>query len=142
MTTSEKVAYLKGLAEGFGTDPGSKEGKLLSVVLDILEDLALDIEDIHDELAEVEDGLDIVSDDLEEVEELLFGDDEFDGEDDEDDFDDEDEELDTDGLTLYEAQCPSCGEYVTFEESVLEQGGIACPSCGESLEFELGGEEE
>lgn len=135
MTTSEKVAYLKGLAEGFGTDPASKEGKLLSVVMDILEDLALDIEDIHDELIELEDGLDVVSDDLEDVEEVLFGDDDFDDED--DDFDDEDEELDTDGLTLYEAQCPSCGEYVTFEESVLESGGINCPACGESLEFEL-----
>ena len=134
MTTSEKVAYLKGLAEGFGTDPNTKEGKLLSVVMDILEDLALDIEDIHDELIEFEDGLDAVSDDLEDVEELLFGDDEFDDED--------DEELDADGLTLYEAQCPSCGEYVTFEESVLEQGGIACPNCGESLEFELDPSEE
>lgn len=142
MTTAEKVAYLKGLAEGLGVDPAGREGKLLSVVLDILEDLALDVEDIHDELAEIEDGLDIVSDDLEEVEELLFGDDEFDDEDDfDDEFDDEDEELDTDGLTLYEAQCPTCGEYVTFEESVLEQGGIACPNCGESLEFELGEEE-
>lgn len=142
MTTAEKVAYLKGLAEGFGLDPASKEGKLLSVIADILEDLALDVEDIHDELAEFEDGLDIVSEDLADVEELLFGDDD-DLDDEDEDFDD-DEELDTEGLTLYEAQCPTCGEYVTFEESVLEQGGIVCPACGESLEFELepSGEEE
>lgn len=144
MTTAEKVAYLKGLAEGFGLDPNAKEGKLLSVIADILEDLALDVEDIHDELAELEDGLDIVSEDLADVEELLFGDDE--DPDDEYEDEDDDEELDTEGLTLYEAQCPTCGEYVTFEESVLEQGGIVCPACGESLEFELdpadGDEEE
>lgn len=135
MTTAEKVAYLKGLAEGYGLDPAAKEGKLLSVVLDILEDLALDVEDIHDELAEFEDGLDAVSEDLADVEDLIYDDEDDDDED--EDEDDEDEELDTDGLTLYEAQCPTCGEYVTFEESVLEQGGINCPNCGESLEFEL-----
>ena len=133
MTTSEKVAYLKGLIEGYGIAADDKQGKLLSVILDILEDLSFDVEDIHDNLAELEDGLDAVSEDLEDVEELLFGDDE----DDFDDFDEDDEELDTDGLTLYEAQCPACGEYVTFEESVLDEGSIACPNCGESLEFEL-----
>jgi len=139
MTTAEKVAYLKGLIEGAEIDTSTKEGKMLSVVVDILEDLAFDVEDIHDELAEFEDGLDAVSEDLADVEDLLFGDDE-----DDEDFDDEDEdeELDTEGLTLYEAQCPTCGEFVTFEESVLEQGGIVCPNCGESLEFELGEDDE
>lgn len=140
MTTSEKVAYLKGLAEGFGVDPATREGKLLAAITDILEDLALDLEDVADSMGELEEGLDAVSDDLADVEEILFGDID---EDDEDEDDDEDEEeLDTDNLVLYEAQCPSCGEYVTFEESVLEQGGIQCPVCGESLEFELEPAEE
>ena len=140
MTTAEKVAYLKGLAEGFGTDPSSKEGKLLTTIIDILEDLALDLEDVMDSVDELEEGLDAVSDDLQDVEDIVFDDDfddDFDDEDDEDDFEDDDELLDTDDLVLYEAQCPTCGEFVTFEESVLEQGGIACPNCGESLEFEL-----
>ncbi len=140
MTTSEKVAYLKGLAEGYGMDPASKEGKLLATVTDILEDLALDVEDIHDEIAELEDGLDAVSDDLEDVEEILFGDEDDDDED--EDEDDEDEELDADDLVLYEAECPSCGEIVTFDEGVLAQGSIECPACGESLEFELDPEDE
>lgn len=141
MTTAEKVAYLKGLAEGFGTDPATKEGKLLTTIIDILEDLALDLEDLMDSVDEIGEGLDVVSDDLADVEEILFDDVDEDGFDDEDDFDDEDEELDADDLVLYEAQCPSCGEFVTFEESILEQGGIQCPVCGESLEFELGEEE-
>lgn len=136
MTTSEKVAYLKGLAEGFGMDPATREGKLLATITDILEDLALDLEDVMDGMDELEEGLDAVSDDLADVEEILFGDVDEDDED-FDEPDDEDEELDTDNLVLYEAQCPSCGEYVTFEESILEQGGIQCPVCGESLEFEL-----
>ena len=42
MTTSEKVAYLKGLCEGMGIGEDSKEGKLLKVITDILEDLSLE----------------------------------------------------------------------------------------------------
>ena len=142
MTTAEKVAYLKGLAEGFGTDPATREGKLLTTIIDILEDLALDLEDVMDSVEELEEGLDAVSDDLQDVEDIVFDeDDDFDDLDDfeDDDFeeDEDDEILNADDLVLYEAQCPSCGEFVTFEESVLEQGGIACPNCGENLEFDL-----
>ena len=40
MTISEKVAYLKGLAEGLNLDTEkSKEGKLISVMIGILEEL-------------------------------------------------------------------------------------------------------
>ncbi len=141
MTTAEKVAYLKGLIEGAEIDTTTKEGKLLSVVVDILEDLALDVEDLNDQLAEFEDGLDAISDDLADVEDLLF-DDEDDEDDEDEDFDDEDEELDPNEITLYEARCPGCGEIVTFEESVLEEGGIVCPGCGEKLEFQLDDEDE
>ena len=138
MTTAEKVAYLKGLAEGFGADPATKEGKLLTTIIDILEDLALDLEDVMDSVEELEEGLDAVSDDLEDVEDIVYDEDDLDFERLEDEDDEEDDEiLDADDLVLYEAQCPSCGEFVTFEESVLEQGGIACPNCGESLEFDL-----
>ncbi len=131
MTTAEKVAYLKGLAEGYGTDPSTKEGKLLTTILDILEDLALDQEDLNGSLAELEEGLDAVSDDLEDVEDILFGDVE-------EDEDEDDEQIeDWDGETVfYECQCPNCGETITFEESVLAGGSIQCPSCGEELEFD------
>lgn len=146
MTTAEKVAYLKGLAEGFGTDPASKEGKLLTTIIDILEDLALDLEDVMDSVEELEEGLDAVSDDLQDVEDIVYDEDDFDDlddfEDDEFEEDEDDEILDADDLVLYEAQCPSCGEFVTFEESVLEQGGIACPNCGENLEFDLSGDDK
>ena len=137
MTTSEKVAYLKGLAEGYGTDPATKEGKLLATIMDILEDLALDLDDLGADVAELGDGLDAVSDDLEDVEDILFGDPEED-----DDEEDDEEGEPWDGKTVfYECQCPSCGETITFDEDVLQKGSIQCPACGESLEFELGGED-
>ena len=44
--------------------------------------------------------------------------------------------------TIYEAECPSCGEVVDFDEETLEKGSIVCPNCGETLEFSLEDEEE
>ena len=68
MEILEKVAYMKGLAEGLGLDTKSKEGKLLKVMIDILDDVALELQDIRDEQGELEEGLDAVSDDLSDVE--------------------------------------------------------------------------
>ena len=49
MTISEKVAYLKGLAEGLNLDvEKSKEGKLISVMIGILEEVGLSIEDLEE----------------------------------------------------------------------------------------------
>ena len=53
MTVTEKVAYLKGLAEGMAIDENSKEGKLLKAITDVLADLALSVEDLEDYTAEL-----------------------------------------------------------------------------------------
>ena len=135
MTTSEKVAYLKGLAEGYGLDKETKEGKLLATILDVLEDLALDQQDMSAELAGLAECVDAVSEDLEDVEKLLFDDDEDDGEDEDGTVEDWDGET-----VYYEVTCPACGETVTFDEDMLRQGGIQCPACGADLEFDLGDE--
>ena len=115
MEITEKVAYLKGLAEGMELDTGKKEGKLLAAIIDVLEDIALELSDIQDAQEELGDGLDAVSDDLEDVEDLLYG---------------EDEEC-------YATTCPTCEETIYFDESVLEDGEVVCPNCGEKLEFDL-----
>ncbi len=133
MEIMEKVAYLKGLAEGMELDTDKKEGKLLSAIIDVLEDIALEIEDIEDEQAELADGLDAVSDDLEDVEDIVFGDDE----DDEYYEDDLDEDED-----CYATTCPTCEETIYFDESILEDGEVVCPNCGEKLEFDLGSLDE
>ena len=131
MEITEKVAYLKGLAEGMELDTEKKEGKLLSAIIDVLEDIALELEDIHDETSELADGLDAVSDDLEDVEDVVFG------EEDEDE-DDEDSEYYEDDLDedCYATTCPTCEETIYFDESVLEDGQVICPNCGEKLEFD------
>ena len=138
MEITEKVAYLKGLAEGMELDTDKKVGKLLAAIIDTLDDIALELEDIKDEQAELADGLDAVSDDLEDVEDVVF--DEWDDEDEDDgeyyyDDLDEDEEC-------YATTCPTCEETIYFDESVLEDGEVLCPNCGERLEFDLEGLDE
>lgn len=133
MEITEKVAYLKGLAEGMDLDTDKKVGKLLAAMIDVLDDVALELEDLRDEQGELADGLDVVSDDLEDVEDLVFG--EY--EDDEDGdyvYDDLDENED-----CYATTCPTCEETIYFDESVLEDGEVICPNCGERLEFDLAG---
>ena len=124
MEILEKVAYMKGLAEGIGLDVKSKEGKLLKVMMDILDDMALELQDIRDEQGDLEEALDAVSEDLSEVETYLFED----GED--EDEDDGDEEV-------YQTTCPNCDEEIFFDEDILADGSVLCPNCGEELEFDL-----
>ena len=126
MTTSEKVAYLKGLAEGLGVDKETKEGRILDAILDILEDVAHDIEDLEENAWELGEAIDQVSDDLSDIEDIVYDLDE-----DEDDDEDEDEEP-----VFYEVTCPACENTITIDEDVLNLGSIECPNCGETLEFE------
>ena len=132
MEITEKVAYLKGLAEGMELDTGKKEGKLLAAIIDVLEDIALELVDIQEAQEELGDGLDAVSDDLEDVEDLLYGEDDEDDEDSEYELDDLDEDEE-----CYATTCPTCEETIYFDESVLEDGEVICPNCGEKLEFDL-----
>ena len=123
MEILEKVAYMKGLAEGLGLDGQTKEGKLLTVMMDILDDIALELQDMREGQIDLEEALDAVSDDLSDVESRVY----------EDGEEDEDEE---DG-GVYQTTCPNCGEDIFFDETILEDGGVRCPDCGEKLEFDL-----
>ena len=80
MGISEKIAYLKGLMEGMNVDTESNEGKLFAAVVDVLDEIALEVEDLTDEVMELGDGLDVISDDLSDVEDIVYDDDDDDEE--------------------------------------------------------------
>lgn len=123
MTISEKVAYLKGLAEGLDLDvEKSKEGKLISVMIGILEEMAMSIEDLEENDLDLGEEIDALSDDLADVEEIVFGDDE-DEDDDEDDY--------------FEVECPNCEEPLVIDDEVLAEGVIQCPNCEEKFSLDL-----
>ena len=137
MTDSEKVAGLKGLAEGWEIDKKCKEGKLFAASIDTLEELAGDIAELESNAWDLGEAIDQVSDDLEDLEDYVYDDD--DDEDDEDeDWDDDDGECCCcgDEPVFYEVTCPACGNTITIDEDVLDLGAIECPNCGETLEFD------
>ena len=138
MEITEKVAYLKGLTEGLALDTETKEGKIISAMIDILDDMALELQDHQDQLTELSDGLDAVSDDLEDVEDIVYDVDEADY----DDEDEDEEEEEDDSEDCYATTCPTCEETIYFDESILEDGEVICPNCGEKLEFDLSDVEE
>lgn len=129
MTVIEKVAYLKGLADGLKLSDTTAEGKVLLNVVEILDDMALSITDLEDAVEELGETVDAIDEDLEDVEDALYEDDD-DDDDDYDEFDDEDE-------ALYEVVCPTCGDTICLDESMLCEGEINCPNCGEKLEFDM-----
>lgn len=141
MEITEKVAYLKGLMEGMKIDTETNEGKILSAMVDILEDIGLELEDLWNAQGELEDGLDVVSDDLEDIEDIVYDEDDEDDEDEsfDDEYYEDDAEEDED---CYATTCPTCEETIYFDESVLEDGEVICPNCGEKLEFDMSSLEE
>ena len=130
MTIAEKVAYLKGLAEGLNIDTEkSKEGKLINVMIGILEEIGLAIEDLEENSLALGEEIDVLSDDLADVEAVVFDDE------DEDDYDeDEEEEFDDD---WFEVECPNCDEVLVVDEDALEEGYIKCPNCDTEYSLDL-----
>ena len=122
MTISEKVAYLKGLAEGLNLDTEkSKEGKLISVMIGILEEVAMSIEDLEENSLALGEEIDTLSDDLADVENVVF-------EEDDDDF--------------FEVECPDCGEPLRIDEDDLAEGVVQCPSCDSTYSLDVVDDED
>lgn len=129
MTLSEKVSYIKGMMEGMSFEATSAEAKLLCKIVDLLEDMALSIEDLEDETAAIEEFTKEMDEDLSDVEEIVF-DEEDDDDWDDDDFDDDDEDWDDDDEDddIIEAECPVCGETIYFDDTV-DPDDVICPNC-------------
>lgn len=136
MTISEKVAYLKGLADGLDLEKeASKEGKLIAKIIDVLEDVGFAVEDLEVEVEALTDGMESMAEDLSDMEMVVF---------DEDDEDDEDDDegccgscstLDDDDF--FQIACPSCGADIVIDESVLDIGEVTCPNCGDKFSLDL-----
>lgn len=132
MELSKKVAYLKGLMEGLKIDDSTNEGKILTIMADILDEMSATVEDIAEEVDETVELVDTLDEDLGEIEDLIYGDD-----DDDDCCCDDDDDDDDDDDAMYECVCPNCGDTIMLGENIIADGSIECPNCGESLEFDF-----
>lgn len=132
-TIREKIAYLRGVIDGDPTLAEGRNGFLFGKVLQILEDIAYELDDLAQAQDELDEYLEEVDFDLAYLEdELLLDDDDFD-EHDHDDWDD----------SLVEVECPVCDDIVTFDEEFLFDEGvqIRCPRC-DAVVFETADFEE
>lgn len=132
MDICEKIAYIKGLAEGLSVDESTKEGKILNAVIDLLGDITEEICDIEDGCDELMEQIDAVDEDLASLEDFIYEDDECDCGCDDCDCDCEDDEV-------YEIECPACNDIIYLDADMLEEQGMVCPNCGTELEFDFDG---
>ena len=152
MTLTEKLAYIKGLADGLGVDETTKEGKILLALVDLMDDVTTAVTELEGDMDQAYEELDAIDEDLTDIEEFLWEDDEdecdccdCDDEWDDEDWDDEDEcccghDHDDDELFdggIYEITCPKCGEIVCMDEEMLFSPDCGCPNCGTSFEIEF-----
>ena len=128
MGITENAAYLKGLFDGYELDKNTKEGKIISGMLDLIADMADKIKALEADNRDLHEYVEELDQDLGAVEEDLYFDDE------DDDYDDlnDDDDYDCDDTDYYEIECPSCGETVCFDSS-LEPDDVICPACGEKI---------
>lgn len=151
MTIVERAAYLKGLTEGLGVEPDSRDGKLWAALTDLLSDMAHEIEDLQSGSLDFADALDEIGDELSYLEDLTC---DLDRPEDTDDFcsgecdscehdcfsDEEEEDEDEDNIVPFsgEDEEDEEGEEDEDEEipfdSVLYD--VKCPVCGEEITFD------
>ena len=117
MTVSEKVAYIKGLAENAGFSDNDAKDKVVKAIIDVLEDIAGALHEINEQL-------DAVDEDLAALEEDFYEDDDDYADDDDDDF-------------CYQVECPKCNDIIYLDDEMIDEGGIVCPNCGQELEFDV-----
>ncbi len=112
----ESVAYLQGLARGLHLDEEATEGKILGKMLDVLEDMATEVETVKASHNELEEYVVAVDADLSDLEEEIY--------------DEEDAQCHEDFVEL---QCPSCKREISFHSALLEEKRnveVTCPYCG------------
>ena len=149
MKLTEKMSYLQGLLDGMEIDGSTKEGKALLQMSEVMSELVLYVEDLQSQVDELTELCDILDEDLGSVEDDLYEDedddfdcdncdgdcdsceDDWDDDDDDDDFDDDDDDEE-----LYSVVCPSCGDEIYINETMIDEGSINCPNCNELLEFD------
>jgi DNA-directed RNA polymerase subunit RPC12/RpoP len=112
----EKVSYVKGLFDGMKIDETTNEGKLFKSIIDLLNEVALEMDDVEEVQESLSEQIDAIDEDLAEIEKDFY--------DEDDDYDDS-------------IECPHCGEEFDIDEDVISEETLAieCPNCKEKIEI-------
>lgn len=118
---TNRAAYLMGLAEGLKIDEEKPEGKLIMAMIDLLNDMAEELEALDDEQAFVADQIDELEEVIEIIGDSVYADDEEDDD-------------------VYTLVCENCGAEIDFTNDDLDDiasGDFICPECGETVELDF-----
>ena len=128
----EQVAYLQGLTKGLNLTENSAEGKMLLKIVDVLDDVAEEMQCMSVAQEDLETYVETIDEDLTDLEDEVYAD-EYDEEEPDDTVEYEiiaDDAIDED---FVEVACPVCHEEVTFEADILDDEDaveVTCPYCG------------
>ncbi|MBR0366320.1 MAG: hypothetical protein IJH94_05920 [Clostridia bacterium] len=139
---SNKISYIKGLAEGMKLAEKSDEGGVIEKMIDALSDMAAEIEDLSLFCDDVDEELDVLNESVADIG-MSIGDiyEQLDGavvepSADDDYLDEDDEEFDEDGL--FEIMCPECGEEIIVDFDMLDdEHNIVCPNCHKEIDLDF-----
>lgn len=130
---TEKVSYLQGLYEGLNVSDSGSSGKIISGMLQVMEEMADTVEAMQQEISNLQEYIDDMDDEILELEEKIWG-------------------TDSDDQDIVELKCLKCGEQLYFETHILDDDDvleITCPNCNTvvyvndgSFDFETYDEDE
>ena len=121
---SDKVSYLRGLAEGMKLDETTNEGKLLSQIIAVLGEVSEKIDALDEAYEELSDYVECIDDDDEDEDgpQLYLED----GDDDDGD--------DDDTLGMYAGcLCSECGGMFSVDVGYNEDQLFICPHCSKRV---------
>lgn len=125
----ERAAYVRGLAEGLLGSENDSHSRVLSALLEVVEDIARTVDNLNETVSDLAQQVDEIDDDLAAVEDEVYG-------------DAEDCCCGTCHGLEGNVTCPSCNEVIVLDEELLNKGYVSCPNCDELLEFNMDDIEE
>lgn len=126
---NEKIAYLRGLSDGLELGDSTKEGKILSGIISVVEDLAAAVLENGEQISDLDDYIAVIDEDLSDIEEVIYDSDE-DEDEDYDEYDEDDEEFE-----YIELECPNCDEDISIDSDFITDGKAFCPNCDDEIEL-------
>ncbi len=121
---SERISYIRGLADGLELGEDSKEAKVISAMIELLDDMAFSVEELEEQQELINDDLDEMDEIVGELEDYVYGD-----------------ECDCcDDMEFDDVTCPSCGAEIELDDDMISDDCtyFTCPACHEKIDIDWG----
>ena len=121
---SERISYIRGLADGLELGEDSKEAKVISAMIELLDDMAFSVEELEEQQELINDDLDEMDEIVGELEDYVYGD-----------------ECDCcDDMEFDDVTCPSCGAEIELDDEMISDNCtyFTCPACHEKIDIDWG----